>query len=89
MSFVKSKHIANILSESAKLSIRDFIDEITQRSNNKIELICAEIIDIYSVRVQNLGRDIDGIVELKAQVISLAEEVMASKKENIVDILQR
>ena len=26
MQFVKSKHIENILSESAKLSIRDFID---------------------------------------------------------------
>jgi len=41
MSFVKSRHIENILSESAKLAIRDFIDEITQRSNNKIEIICA------------------------------------------------
>ena len=39
--YVKSKHIRNILSESAKLSIRDFIDEITTRSNYKIELICA------------------------------------------------
>jgi hypothetical protein len=34
--FVKSKHILNILSESAKLAIRDFIDEITSRSNIKI-----------------------------------------------------
>lgn len=36
MQFVKSRHIQNILSESAKLAIRDFIDEITARSNNKI-----------------------------------------------------
>mgnify|MGYP006946587336 CR=1 FL=1 len=35
-SFVKSKHILNILSESAKLAIRDFIDEITNKSNIKI-----------------------------------------------------
>lgn len=35
-SFVKSKHILNILSESAKLAIRDFIDEITNKSNLKI-----------------------------------------------------
>lgn len=34
--FVKSKHILNILSESAKLAIRDFIDEVTSRSNIKI-----------------------------------------------------
>jgi hypothetical protein len=40
-SFVKSKHILNILSESAKLAIRDFIDEITNKSNIKIEAICA------------------------------------------------
>ena len=39
-SFVKSKHILNILSESAKLAIRDFIDEITAKSNLKIETIC-------------------------------------------------
>ena len=40
-SFVKSKHILNILSESAKLAIRDFIDEITAKSNIKIEAICS------------------------------------------------
>jgi hypothetical protein len=40
-SFVKSKHILNILSESAKLAIRDFIDEITAKSNLKIEQICS------------------------------------------------
>jgi len=39
--YVKSKQILNILSESAKLAIRDFIDEITNRSNTKIETICA------------------------------------------------
>jgi hypothetical protein len=39
--YVRSKHILNILSESAKLAIRDFIDEITNRSNTKIEAICA------------------------------------------------
>lgn len=35
-SYVKSKHILNILSESAKLAIRDFIDEVTAKSNTKI-----------------------------------------------------
>ena len=55
------------------MAIRDFIDEITQRSNNKIEIICAEIIEIYSVKVQNLGRDINGIIKLKEKVTQLAE----------------
>lgn len=87
--YVKSKHIANILSESAKLSIRDFIDEITTRSNNKIELICAEIIEIYSVKAQRLGKDINGIISLKDQIIKLAEEMKSCKKEEVLNILQR
>jgi hypothetical protein len=72
MSYVKSKHIENILSESAKLAIRDFIDEITSRSNNKIELICAEIVEIYTIKAQKLGRDINGIISLKDEIIRLA-----------------
>ncbi len=86
---VRSKHIHNILSESAKLSIRDFIDEITQKSNHKIELICSVIIDMYSERVQNLGRNIDKIIALKDEVIKFAEEMKGCKKEHILAILQR
>ena len=86
---MKSKHISNILSESAKLAIRDFIDEITTRSNYKIEIICAQIIDIYSQKVQAIGRDVKGIISLKEDVIRLAEEIKSAKKENIMDILQR
>ena len=69
---MKSRHIQNILSESAKLAIRDFIDEITTRSNYKIELICAQIIEMYSQKVQALGRDVNGIISLKEEVIKLA-----------------
>lgn len=72
-SYVKSRHIQNILSESAKLAIRDFIDDITQRSNYKIELICAQILDIYSQKVHSLGRDVNAIIQLKDEVIRLAE----------------
>lgn len=89
LKFVKSKHINNILSESAKLAIRDFIDEITQRSNTKIELICAEIIEIYTVKVQKLGKDINGIINLKDEIIRLAEEIKSCRKEDIINILQR
>ena len=87
--YVKSRHIQNILSESAKLAIRDFIDEITTRSNYKIELICAQIVDMYSQKVQSLGRDVNAIIGLKEEVIRLAEEVKSSQKEIIIDILQR
>jgi hypothetical protein len=87
--YVKSRHIQNILSESAKLAIRDFIDEITTRSNYKIELICAQIVDIYSQKVHNLGRDVNAIIALKEEVIRLAEEIKSAQKEGIIDILQR
>lgn len=34
--FVKSKHILNIVSESAKIAIRDYIDNLTIRTNGKV-----------------------------------------------------
>jgi len=34
--FVKSKHILNIVSESAKIAIRDYIDNLTIKSNDKV-----------------------------------------------------
>ena len=77
------------MSESAKLAIRDFIDEITQRSNVKIELICAQIVDIYSQKVHALGKDVNGIIALKDEVIRLAEEIKSAQKESIMEILQR
>lgn len=87
--FVKSKHILNILSESAKLAIRDFIDDITDKSNTKIELICQEIVSGFSVKVSKKGKDVKGLLDLKEEVISLAEEIKSAKQDKIVDILQR
>lgn len=37
---IKTRKIKNILSESAKLAIRDFIDQLADRSNSKIEELC-------------------------------------------------
>lgn len=87
--YVKSKHILNILSESAKLAIRDFIDEITNKSNIKIEAICSEIVSGYLMRVSRIGKDIRGLIDIKEEVINLAEEIKSAKKEDIVVILQR
>lgn len=64
-SYVKSKHILNILSESAKLAIRDFIDEVTAKSNTKIQTICAEIISAYSLRISKMGKDVRGLIDIK------------------------
>jgi hypothetical protein len=34
--FVKSRHILNIVSESAKIAIRDYIDNLTLKTNEKV-----------------------------------------------------
>ena len=86
---MRSKHILNILSESAKLAIRDFIDEITNRSNIKIEAICAEIVAQYHNRVSKIGRNVKGLIDIKEEVINLAEEIKSAEKDNIIKILQR
>lgn len=44
---------------------------------------------MYSVKVQSLGRDVNGIIALKEDVIRLAEEIKSSKREDILNILQR
>lgn len=36
-----------------------------------------------------MGRDVNSIITLKDEIIKLAEEIKASKKENIINILQR
>ncbi len=80
-SYVKSRHILNILSESAKLAIRDFIDEITNKSNIKIEAICGEIVSSYTIRVSKAGKDVKGLIDIKEEVINLAEEIKSAQKE--------
>lgn len=47
------------------MAIRDFIDEITNKSNIKIESICAEIVSIYSLRVSKMGRNVKGLIDIK------------------------
>jgi hypothetical protein len=55
--FVKSKHISNIVSESAKIAIRDYIDDITMKSNAKIETISAQVTQKVQVRVNSAGKN--------------------------------
>lgn len=42
--FVKSKKIKNIISESAKLNIRDFIDRVSQDAGEKIDKFSQDIV---------------------------------------------
>lgn len=41
------------------------------------------------MKVSRVGRDIRGLIDIKEEVINLAEEVKSAKKEKIVEILQR
>ncbi len=41
--YVKSRHISNIVSESAKIAIRDYIDNLTLKTNEKVEKISSDI----------------------------------------------
>ena len=89
ISTVKSRHIKNIISENAKLAIRNFIDEITKKSNKKIEIICNILMDIYNERIKSLGKNLNGIMILKEELIKLIEEVKGSDTANIMHIFQR
>ena len=41
------------------------------------------------MRVSRVGKDIRGLIDIKEEVINLAEEIKTAKKEEIVVILQR
>lgn len=87
--FVKSKHILNIVSQSAKIAIRDFIDDITIKSNIKIEKVSIEIAKKVTDRVNLAGKQISTLLQIKEDVIALAEEVRVQKGHNILDIIKR
>lgn len=63
--FVKSKHILNIVSESAKIAIRDYIDEVTIQSNAKIEKVCKEISEKIGEKVNSAGKHIPSLIQIK------------------------
>lgn len=46
--YVKSKKIKNIISESAKLSIRDFIDRLAADAEEKIAKFSQEIVKQFT-----------------------------------------
>lgn len=48
--FVKSKKIKNIISESAKLSIRDFVDHLAEEAEPKIHKLCQELLKDFSYK---------------------------------------
>lgn len=56
--FVKSRHILNIVSESAKIAIRDYIDNLTLRTNEKVEKIAADLTQKVIQRFNDAGKKI-------------------------------
>jgi hypothetical protein len=41
------------------------------------------------MRVSKMGKDIRGLIDIKEEIINLAEEIKGAQKEDIVKILQR
>lgn len=71
--FVKSRHIQNIVSESAKIAIRDYIDSVTLQSNSRIERISEMISHNMGVKLEKAGKVIPDLISLKGYVLELAE----------------
>lgn len=63
--YVKSRHILNIVSESAKIAIRDYIDDLTLKSNVKIEKLCIQVSDKVIQAINKAGKHINNLLELK------------------------
>lgn len=63
--FVKSRHILNIVSESAKIAIRDYIDSLTMKTDNKVEKISAEISHKVVQKFTEAGKKIPVLLEIK------------------------
>ena len=56
--FVKSRHILNIVSESAKIAIRDYIDNLTLKTNDKVQKIAADITQKVIKKFTDEGKSI-------------------------------
>jgi hypothetical protein len=41
------------------------------------------------LKVSRVGKDVKGLIDIKEEVINLAEEIKAAQKEQIIIILQR
>lgn len=87
--YVKSKHILNIVSESAKIAIRDYIDDVTLKSNVKIEKLCIQMSDKVIQSINKIGKNINNLLELKESVMKLAEEIKNEHGHNILNILKK
>ena len=43
----------------------------------------------YHTKVSKIGKNVKGLIDIKEEVINLAEEIKGAQKEAIVTILQR
>ena len=86
--FVKSRHILNIVSESAKIAIRDYIDNLTMRTNDKVELIACDITQKVLRKFTEAGKQITALLEIKQEVMNLAEDVRSQNGQNILTIIK-
>lgn len=87
--FVKSKHILNIVSESAKIAIRDYIDNLTIKSNDKVQKIAAELTQKMIEKFTDAGKKIPILLEIKQEVMTLAEDIRGQNGRNILLIIKK
>lgn len=76
---IKTRKVKNILSESAKLAIREFIDQIASHSNEKVEELCEEIQQYYLTKHLEAQNDIPKIIALKESVMAYLNNIKTAK----------
>lgn len=86
--FVKSRHILNIVSESAKIAIRDYIDNLTLKTNDKVQKIAADITQKVIKKFTDAGKSIPVLLQIKQDVMSLAEDIRSQQGQNILLIIK-
>lgn len=74
--YVRSKHIRNIISESAKLSIRDYMDKLAVDSEAKIEQMCRDIIREISAQEYNkFTAELSDAMKFKESIMNLVDKI--------------
>lgn len=83
--YVKSKKIKNIISESAKLAIRELIDKLSEEADSKMVRLSETLVkEITLTQKKTFGGSLEDALEVKKKLLSLIEHIEKSKNEEIV-----
>ena len=74
--YIKGKKIKNIISESAKLAIRDLVDNLSRQADEKITKFCENLVwEILSSK-KTVVNSLDDAMEIKEKMLGLMEEIL-------------